>query len=805
MTLLQDIRFALRVLLKEKAFAAVVVVVLALGIGANATVFTLVNAVLFRGLPFEDSSRIMHLTGSNPSKGRERIGVSWPEYKDWRDQAKSFSGLAAFTGGQANLSDRNGPPERYAGARISTNTFRLLGIQPALGRDFGPTDEKPGGPAVALIGYGIWKDRYGLDRSILGRNVRINEVPTTIIGVLPEGMKFPFNNDVWFPLTDKPERARRDDRDLSVCGRLAPGTTLPGARAEMEIIARHIEKDYPKTNRGVGVLVKPFNDEVNGGPIRVMFLALLGAVGFVLLIACANVANLLLSRSLARAREMSIRAALGASRWRIVRQLLVESVLLSMTGGLLGLMLARWGVRAFDLAVADVGKPYWIQFTMDLTVFGYVAGICVLTGILFGLAPALQAAKVDLNEALKEGARGAGGALRARYLTGGLVVVELALSMVLLIGAGLMIRSFLKMYVIHSEMAPESILTLRLNLADAKYPKPEQRLAFYERLEPRLRSIPGVEAVSFTTNTPMGGAMGWHYDLEDKPVDDVEKRPTVSGLAIGGDYFKALGVTLVRGRAFTANDGLPGQNTAIVNQRFAAKVWPGGDAIGKRLRLYWNEETHPVTVVGVTPDIRQDNPVNAEIAPVVYVPLREQPTSGMSLVARTRTAPATLATAFRKEVQVVDEDMPVFTVRSLLEGFQQSRWHLRVFGSLFAIFAGIALLLASVGIYAVMAYSVGRRTQEIGVRMALGAGTRSVLGLVFASGLKQLAMGLVIGLAAAFGITRAIASLLVQVKPADPLTFGVVSAVLSAAALLACWIPARRALRVDPVVALRYE
>jgi predicted permease len=804
MNLLQDVRFGARMLLRNPGFTGVVVLALALGIGANTAVFTLVHAVLFRGLPFERADRILHIGCNNLPRGRDRIGTSYPDFRDWRAQARSFQGLAAFQPFTVNLSDRTSAAERYAGAQVTSNLFSLIGQKPLLGRDFRPEEDQPGAERVAIIGYTIWQNRYGRDPNILGRSVRLNEVATTIIGVMPEGMKFPVREDLWIPLIPTAAQERRENRGIVAFGRLADGVTLAAARAEMDAVAKRLEKEYPRSNEGVGIVVKPYNDEFNGGLIRIVFLALLGAVGFVLLIVCANVANLLLSRSLARAKEMSIRSALGASRWRVVRQLLIESLLLALTGGAAGLLIAVWGVRWFDAAVSNTGKPYWIDFRMDFTVFGYLAGICLATSILFGLVPAIQVSRIDLSESLKEGGRGSSAGRRAGWLSSFLVVGELALALVLLVGAGLMIRSFLKLYGMGAGIDAENILTMRVNLVDAKYPDAAKRAAFYDRLQPRLAAIPGVESATFTTNLPLGGSYGWRVEIEGSPPVEDDTRPSVNGLIVGPDYFRVFGFRVLRGRAFTETDGLPGKEAVIVNQRFAARYWPNEDALGKRLRIVRDGARPWLTVVGVCQDVRQNDPQRADLDPLMYVPYRQDPARVFALVARAQ-APSTLAPAVRREVRAIDEDLPAYEVMTLREFFIQRRWPFRVFGMLFSAFALIALALSTVGIYGVMAYSVNQRTQEIGVRIAPGASGGSILALVLRRGLGQLAAGLVLGLAGAYGVTRVLQRVLVQVSATDPLTFASLSALLTVVAVLACWIPARRAMRVDPVVALRYE
>ncbi len=807
MSFFQDIKFGARRLLREPGFTSVVVIALALGIGVNTTVFTLVNAVLFRGLPFEQSDRVMYLSSNDPAKNRTDIRVSYPDFRDWRAESKTFKGLAAFSQMGMVISDTNAP-ERYNGPRLTASTFSLIGQKPMLGRDFLPDEDRPGATPVCILGYAIWENRYGRDPNILGRSIRINDVATTIVGVMPRGMKFPETAELWIPLVPTAEFEKREERNVRVFGRLADGVPLAKARNEMELIGRRLEKDYPKSNQGIVTTVIPYNDEFNGGQIRIVFLALLGAVGFVLLIACANVANLLLARSLARNREVSIRTALGAGRWRIIRQLLVESVLLGLLGGAVGLLIAKWGVRMFDLAVANVDKPYWIVFRMDFTVFAYLFGVCVVTGILFGLAPAIQLSKVDLNSTLKEGGRGSSGGARTRYLSGFLVVTEVALSLVLLVGAGLMIRSFLNAYDRTSGMHAERYLTMRLALPDKKYPDAGARTRFYDQLEARLGSVPGVESAAIVTHLPMQGAFDWKFEIEGQAPVEEGKKSNVLTIITSPGYFETMGVPLVRGRAFTNTDGLPDKGAAIVNRRFAAKYWPGEDPLGKRLRVLW--DTAPgvdrpwLTVVGVSQDFRQRLDRD-DFEPTIYVPYRAKPVGGYAILVRAGVSPTSLTSALRKEIRAIDGELPVFGVATLQETFLQQQWPFRVFGTLFALFALIALLLSSVGLYAVMSYSVTRRTQEIGVRLAMGASSGNILLLVLSHGLRQLGIGLAIGLAGAFGLARVLKSILVGVTPTDPTTFVAISVVLIVVGVRACWLPARWAMKMDPTMALRYE
>jgi putative ABC transport system permease protein len=750
-----NLKYAIRMLIKDPWFTLVAVLALGLGIGVNSTVFTFVNAVLLRGLPFSNADQIVHISSRNTAEGNG-LGVSYPDYQDWRAQTRSFASLAAYQGLTANISDRGRPPERANGTRVTANAFSILGERPIRGRDFQEGEDRKGADPVVLLGYGLWKTRYGSDANIIGRSIRINEVPTTVIGVMAEGMKFPNNNDLWIPLVPDAEMERRDLRPLNLFGRLQPGVKLRQAQTELTGIAKALEQQYADTNKAIDAEVMTFNDRFNGGPIRAVFLALMGAVGFVLLIACANVANLLLSRSARRSREIALRIALGASRARVIRQLLVESTLLAFLGGGLGLLLSLVGVRLFDMAVANVGKPYWIKFTMDATVFGYLLAVCFATGIIFGIVPALQVSKTNLNDILKESGRGNAGGRRARWLASSMVVAELALTIVLLAGAGLMIRSFLKLYALDIGVDTSHMLTMRLSLAEKKYPTPEQRRLFYDSLLPRLSATPGVAAAAITSAPPGQGAGSRQLEIDGRAPIDPNKLPEVTTMFVSDAYFDTLGLPMRQGRPLRENDGKEGAEGVVVNARFASQFFPDQDVVGKRIRL--------------------------------------KPGS-----------PGSLISSVREAVQATDSDQPVFGVQTLDQMFAQNRWPYRVFGSMFTIFAVIALVLASVGIYAVTAYSVTQRTQEIGIRMALGAQSRQVSWLILRQGLVQLALGLALGTAGALAAAPVLATLLVQIKPNDPVTLLAIGLVFTAVTICACLIPARRATQLDPLAALRVD
>jgi putative ABC transport system permease protein len=805
-TIWHDVKFALRTLANSPGFAAVAVLTLALGIGVNATVFTLANAVLFKGFPMDNADRILYLNMKNPNNSQQFIGASYPDFRDWRAQTKSFVGMSAFTGGRASVSDKAGLPETFQMLRMSANGFALIGQKPVAGRNFAADEDAANAAPVAILSYGLWERRYAKDNSVMGQVISINGTPTTVIGVMPRDFAFPNAADLWMPLTPTAESEKREVRNLAVFGRMADDTTLKLARAEMETISRNLQSAYPNTNQGLEAWVRTFNEFYIGTWLKTIFGAMLGAVSFVLLIACANVANLLLGRAVGRMREISIRMALGAGRWRIIRQLLVESVMLSIAGGIIGWLIAIWGAHAFDLAIIPYGKPAWLKFSMDYRVFTYLVAISIGTGILFGLAPALRLASVDVNTSLKDGGRGSSTGARGKHLSSILVIAEVALAVVLLAGAGLMVRTFLNVYRASLGVNTNNVLTMRLALPASKYPKPTDQIAFHERLKPRLQALAGVASVDIANFLPTGGSSSFEYELEGVPPVGSQRRPTLSALVIGPDYFRAVDVRPQSGRVFTDADGVSGPPVAIVNQSFAGKFWPGQDPIGKRLRLYTAGTPEPwLQVVGVVPNIVQNDISPRQIDPLIYIPYRQKPQADMAIVGRTIVPPGTLATAFRREIQGVDSDLPIYNLWTMQERLERNYWFYRILGVLFVIFAGIALFLASIGLYAVMAHSVSQRTQEIGVRMAMGATARAILRLLFTQGMLRVAVGVAIGLVGAFGVTRVLKAILVQVAPADPMTFATASVVLAIAAALGCWIPARRAMRVDPMVALRHE
>ena len=806
--MLQDFRFALRMIASHRWFSAAVIVTLALGIGINTTVFTLVNAVLFKPVPIPGGERIVTVANQNLTKPDQRTGVSWPDYLELKAQNHTFEGLEALNRDQGTISEPGTPPERFSMARVSPGLFTLLRTPPVVGRGFGRSDGGAGAEAVVLLGHGVWTNRYGGSPAVIGRAVRVNGAPATIIGVMPEGFKFPNNEDFWMPLTPDADLEKRSNHGLELFGLVNPGVSLATANGELALIAGRIARDHPDTNKDTGVLARTFHETYNGEKIRTVFLMMLGAVGFVLLIACANVANMMLGRAIARSREIAVRAALGATRGQLIRQLLVESVLLSSLGGLLGLGLSVFGVHAFDLATQDVGKPYWIIFKMDWVAGGYFAVLSVMSGILFGLVPALRASRVDLNAAMKNGSTG-GGSHRGR-LTGALVIFQFALTVVLLAGAGLMVRSFFAAQELNAFVRPQSIFTARIQLPEGKgerYTEPAARRQFYEKLLPELRALPGVTEVAAAASFPGLGASRREFEIDGRPNPDPKQAPAASMIVQTPNYLSAIGLPILLGRGFEETDGDTGKEATIVSLAFATKHWPNEPAVGKRFRFIENEKPKAwMTVIGVCADLVQ-NPNDKDSPPVVHIPYRQEPWGWMGLMLRTSSDPAALAAPVRAAVQKIDADLPLFEVRTLNAALKKERWFLSVFGTLFSVFALTGLVMASVGIYAVVAQTTARRTREIGIRMALGATAANIARLVLSRGLAQLLTGLVIGLAGAVATTRLLDKIgfLIGISPHDPLVFVGITALLIAIGVVACWLPARRAARIAPTEALRTE
>ena len=804
-SLLSDVRYAIRNLIKRPGFTAIAVATLALGIGANTAIFSAVYALLLKPLEFPNLDRIVTVWDKNPNRGVERNEVSMANYLDWRAQSQSFEQLALERWWSTNLTGGD-TPERVQGQLVTANFFDVVGVKPIRGRAFLEEENQPGRDGVAIITHSLWQRRFGSDPNIINKTVMTNGIARTVVGVLPPEFNYPKGSEIYAPIALTPEIIKsRRFHTYYVIGKLKPSVTVKNAQAEMDTITARLAAQYPEANTGLGANVFP----VVADTVRVYSTAMwmtMAGVGFVLLIACANVANLLLARASGRQKELALRAAIGASRWRIIRQLLVEAFIIALLGGAAGVFVAFWGIdllRAGNPGEAAQYAPGWNHFGVNIPVLLFTFGISVLSGVLFGLAPAWHFSKPALNDALKEGGRQ--GTPASHRLRSALVVAEIALSLMLLIGAGLMFRSFIALLNTPPGFNPEGVLTMVLNLPAAQYPGEAQRAAFYSELIQRVQRLPGVQSAAVVSHVPLGGSNASSSFLiegapEPKPGQGNDGRYRVCA----PDYFQTMGIPLLKGRPFNDQDGAESKPVIIVNETLARRYWPNGDALGKRMRIEGPLDKNPWReVVGIVQDVKHE--LNLPVTPDYYLPHAQDSWGGMVFVARTTVDPASMSAAIRQQVVAIDKNQPVFDVKTMNE-VRAISVAVYSFGSAtMAIFALVALLLAAIGIYGVMAFAVTQRTQEIGIRMALGARTFDVLKLVLQNGMFLAALGTVIGLAGSFAINRFMSSLLFGVSPTDVLTFALVTTGLLLVALLACFLPARRATKVDPLVALRYE
>ena len=803
----RDLRYSARTLIKSPGFTAVAVLALTLGIGANTAIFSVVNSVLLRPLPYSDPERLMQLWESNTSKGRSEIPASYPNFADWRDQNHVFEQVVAYSDWTFNLTG-SGEPERIRSAIVSPAFFSALGNKPIRGRVFVPGEDERGKDLVAVISESLWQRRFGSDPNIVGRSLNLDDKSFTVVGVIARGAQAPLLSgeiELWAPVSHGFGFTNRYGHYLNVIARLKPDATPQQAQADMNTIAGRLEQQYPESNKGLSVRVVSLGEQIVGN-FRTSLLVMLAAVVFVLLIGAANVANMLLARAAARQKEMAIRTALGAGRWRIVRQLLTESMLLSLISGILGLLVAIWGIQLL-VALSPADLPRVKEVTIDLRVLGFTFGVSVLTGILFGLLPALQASRPNLNERLKAGGRSATSGINRQRLRGSLVIAEIALSLVLLVGAGLLIRSFQRLQAVNPGFNPTNVLTMQLDLSGPKYKTGAQVIAFHDQLLERLKQLPGVQYASTRTFVPIASDASFAYlrfNVEGRQ-GDVSEPPVAYYNGVSPDYFQTMMIPLLNGRGFNDRDLRGSQNVAIVNSALARRYFGAEDAVGKRISLEDNpKEGDWVTIVGIAGDTKPRE-LRSEPVAELYMPYDQQPEPGMSLMIRYREGGAGVAAAVRSEVLSLDKDQPVYSIRTLDSVLSESVAGPRFRTLLLGIFAGVALILAGVGIYGVISYAVSQRTQEIGIRMALGARASDVLKLIVKGGMMLVLIGVAIGLAGAFALTRLLTTLLFGVTPTDAVTFATVSAGLIVVALFACFIPARRATKVDPLVALRYE
>jgi putative ABC transport system permease protein len=805
--MLQDLRYAVRTLVNNPAFTAAAVVCLALGIGVNATIFSCVRAVLLRPFPYRNPDELVAIGEANLKRGWRMNAVSYPNFRSWQSENRAIESMGIYSGTSYNLASGDGA-EYVQGAVVSWTMFHTLGVAPSMGRDFHEEEDRVGAPRVMLIGDRLWHDKFGGRRDVLGTRVMVNGIPHTVIGVMPPGFEFPATAQAWTTMQLDPLR-QRGNHSWAVMGRLKPNVTIDQARRDLLGVASSLEQRFPESNTGWGVDIETLRDQQTGD-VKPVLLIMTASVAFVLLIACANVANLLLARAAARSKEMAVRVALGANRWRVVRQLLTESVVIALVGATLGVAFA-YAFLQWIKANIPIGLPFWMKFTIDGWVLLFTVAVAIGTGLLFGLVPAIQAARPNLNETLRDsGARGTSAGRVRQRLRSGLVVGEVALSLVLLIGAALMIRSFLGMQSVDPGFDTDRLLTMRVVLTGPNYDSTHKRAAFWDRALPRLNALPGVTSAAIVNNLPLSGSNNNSFmTVEGQPMP-IGQEPTLENRYVSPRYLETMRIPVKIGRMFTEQewaDSSAGGRVAVVNEYMAQRFWKSPEAaIGKRFKFANASDTvnRWFTVIGVVPDVKHRQ-LASKPDFQGYLPYRQGGWTSAFIVMRTAGDPTRLTGAALGVMKQIDPLVAVFRVMSMQASVERSFWQQALYGKMFGTFAVIALVLAAVGVYGVISYAVAQRTQEIGVRVALGAQRRDVLALIVGHGALLGGLGVAIGLAGAIGVTRFMRSMLYGVSPFDPVSFVSVSLGLTAIALLASYLPARRAARVDPVEALRYE
>jgi putative ABC transport system permease protein len=800
----RDLRFGLRMLARVPGHTFAAAMALGLGIGLTTAMFSILYGTVLRGLPYPHSERIMALDTQNVAHDLLNQAVDLHDFLDWRGRQRSFEGLGAFRNGTVTISG-DGAPERLDGAAITANTLELLRVRPLLGRGFQPGDDRPGAPPIALLGYRLWQDRFNGDPRIVGKAVRINGQSTTVVGVMAADFRFPVFEQLWTPLVLDPGKSERGKGEpFPVLGRLRPGVSRDQATAEMAAIAGSLAAQYPRTNAGWGIGVTPFTDRVIGKPIRMLLYTMLGAVVCVLLIACINVASLIMSRATQRTREIAIRSSLGAGRGQVVRQILTESVILAALGAALGIALAWTGIHLFNDAIVARNPPSWIHIALDLPALAVALGATLAAGLASGLVPAIQTSRTPLGEILKDEGR-TSTSLRLGWLSRTVVIAELAVSCTLLVAAGLMVKSVVLAQHARSGFDTAHLLAFRVPLFAANFPQPADRAAVYQKILDRLREQPGVLAAGAVTTIPSIDAGTDPFSVDGRAyATDADYPVAHSDVATAG-FFAALGVRPLAGREIQPLDTATSQPVLVVDASLAKKIWPHQDPLGRRLRLENTGKSEPWrTVVGVVPDLRLYG-VNDRHPEGLFLPLAQAGPIRFSYLVRTGGDPLALAPAMRGVVAAIDKDTPIYFVKTLDKAIEEDRFFNALFGTMFSIFGVCALALATVGIYGVIAFSVQRRTHEIGLRMALGAKRRDVLSMLLRQGGIQLAAGLALGLPAAFAASRLLAEVLFEVLPGDPAVFALVACSLGLVALVACLVPGQRAMHIDPIVALRAD
>lgn len=807
--MVNDLRIAARLLAKSRGFAIAALTALTLGIAANATVFTILNGIFLRDLPFADPDRIVGIeTRRVENQAVETDGLSYPDLQDLRSGARLFDGLAGVAGTTMTVTDEEYGATRHSGAYISANGFALLGQRPALGRDFRADDDRPGAAPVVVLGHAIWQSRYGGDARVLGRFVRVNGTAATIVGVMPDGFGFPQVAELWQPLGQwvDPAMTRRDARRMEAFGKRRAEVTNEQAQAELDAIMGGLGRTFPETNGGVRTAVIPYRETMIGDPVRGVFATLLGAVVFLLAIACANVANLLMARGAGRTREIALRLSLGASRGQIVRQLLAECFVLAVAAGGLGLILAAAAVRLFAISVLETNPPYFLQFPIEARVVAFVAIVCLGTAVVFGLAPALHSSRVRIAGALNDAGYGATGTPRARRWAGSLVVLQLTLALVLLAAAGVLTRNVVSRLTFDPGIDTNGIVTMKLELPARTYGTVDGRRSFYERLDARLAAVPGVRA-TFAGWAPLEGGASRRVSVDGRPdAPSRETQPRATTVPVGPRYFETLGIPAIEGRTLTGPDSRPGQLVAVVNEQFAATRLAGLQPLGSRIRLSSRrgpDATEWFTVVGVVPNVRQEEADPRQVEEVVYVPYAADPLALATIVVHSNLGTGAVVAAVRHEVATVDPDLPLFAVGLLGEAIDEELRLMRVIVSMLAVFAVAAIALAAIGLYALTAAAAAQRTREIGVRVALGARAADVWWLVARRAVVQTSLGLLLGAAGTAVVGRLLQGIFESVDGYDPVTLGGVGAVMVLVGAVASWMPARRALRIDPAQTLR--
>jgi putative ABC transport system permease protein len=820
MTLLQDIRYGARMLLKSPGVTFIVIIALALGIGANTAIFSVVNAVLLRPLPYDEADRLVLLNEKSPVL--DEMSISYPNFTDWRNQNQSFEKMGVYNRASYNLTGA-GEAERIVTGQVSADLFSVLRVNALHGRVFTNEEDKPGGTPVVVLSYGLWQRRFGGQTNIVGQPITLNGKSYTVIGIMPESYLYPSRVEMWVPvgqLSDQPSWQQRGNHPgLYGVARLKPGVTFEQAEADMNNIAANLEKQYADSNTGNRVRMR-WLMEIFVADVRRTLWIIFGVVGAVLLIACANIANLLLARATARRKEMAIRTAVGASRWRLIRQLLTESILVSMIGGAIGLILAYWGVQLI-LYMSPDAIPRSREIGLDWIVLLFTLGVSFVTGILFGLIPAIQAGEVDVHETLKETGRGTSG---RNWLRSSLVVAEVATTLVVLIFAGLMIRSFYKLQQVNPGFSHDRLTSFSISLPQKKYATDDVRASFYNRVLENIRTLPGVESVAAASGLPLGNN-GWQtgFVIDGQPPPPPDQTPLMEACLVTPDYFKAMNIPVLRGRVFNDRDdrshlagrdlskmnenqrSIAGLTKIVIDEEFARRYWPNEDPVGKRVSLGRDADAPKLEILGVVGRVKMESLNQNSDRVQGYFPFNQIPQGGMTVIIKGASDPNLLISSARNAVKEIDPDQPIYNPRTMGEIRAESVQGERFTLTLLSLFAGIALVLAIVGIYGVMSYSVTQRTHEIGIRMAVGARPLDVFKMILGQGMKLALIGVVLGLVGAFIVTRFMATMLFGVEPTDAMTFGAITAILIAVALLACYLPGRRATKVEPTISLRYE